>query len=465
MKYRISFRHAAATIVVILIAPGVTPAASSLFSSEKKPFPQVLNPGQTLYMEWSERQFAQLLDQSRYANLPAAEKAQREGQWLAALKKPQTPEYYLAINCLAAIRSRKAVKPLLEIATDRREKDNRDRWMAVRALGILGDESAVPALIPLLYHYDQSTRFWTQITLARLTGVNFGDDWRKWGAWWTIQGKTPRFSAEQVTWTTRADWSDPNQMRANDEKLVEQLQQQAAQRAAQPPAQPAIQQPAPAAGGPPRIVSTTPRVGAKNINPALKEILVVFNQDMARGFSWTGGGELFPKTSGRPYWKDARTCALPVALEPGHAYRLGVNSKSHRNFRSQAGVPVSPIVIYFSTTGGTGDAGTGMDPPRVVMMNPANGATNVSPALTEIRVTFDRPMGGGFSWTGGGERFPETTGRPRWAADRKTCILPVRLKPNWSYRLGLNSRSHINFQSAKGVPLAPVVYRFTTGAQ
>jgi hypothetical protein len=39
------------------------------------------------------------------------------------------------------------------------------------------------------------------------------------------------------------------------------------------------------------------------------------------------------------------------------------------------------------------------------------------------------------------------------------------LKPNAQYRLGLNSPSFKNFQSAGGVPLEPVVYTFKTGAQ
>jgi len=44
-------------------------------------------------------------------------------------------------------------------------------------------------------------------------------------------------------------------------------------------------------------------------------------------------------------------------------------------------------------------------------------------------------------------------------------VLPVELKPNSQYRLGLNSQSFKNFQSADGVPLAPVVYTFKTSAQ
>lgn len=100
--------------------------------------------------------------------------------------------------------------------------------------------------------------------------------------------------------------------------------------------------------------------------------------------------------------------------------------------------------------------------PTATLMKPANGATGVSPALAELVVTFDREMGGGFSWTGGGENFPETTGKPYWDGDRKTCHLPVKLKPGWSYRLGLNSPSHKNFKSVQGVPLTPVVWTFST---
>ena len=44
-------------------------------------------------------------------------------------------------------------------------------------------------------------------------------------------------------------------------------------------------------------------------------------------------------------------------------------------------------------------------------------------------------------------------------------MLPVELKPNSQYRLGLNSPSHKNFKSADGVPLAPVVYTFKTSAK
>ena len=102
--------------------------------------------------------------------------------------------------------------------------------------------------------------------------------------------------------------------------------------------------------------------------------------------------------------------------------------------------------------------------PSVVRMEPANGASNVSTQLAALVVTFNEPMAEGFSWTGGGPNFPEATGPAYWSADHMTCVMPVRLKPNWSYRLGLNSPSFKNFRSASGKPLTPVQWTFSTGS-
>lgn len=217
---------------------------------------------------------------------------------------------------------------------------------------------------------------------------------------------------------------------------------------------------------PPRIVATTPTVGATDVDPAISEIVVSFDRDMAGGFSWTGGGTNYPPiTEGqKPQWRDPRTAVLPVSLEPGHYYRVGINSKSHRNFRSAAGVPAQPSSIYFTTRGAGDEAKAKTQKPVVVEMRPANGADKVDPGTTELRITFSVPMGNGFSWTGGGPDYPAVPKgeRPHWSEDHRACVLPVRLEPNRRYRLGLNSPSHKNFQSADGVPLDPVIYTFHT---
>ena len=219
---------------------------------------------------------------------------------------------------------------------------------------------------------------------------------------------------------------------------------------------------------PPKIVSTIPAMGAANVNPSLSEISVTFDRDMnTGGFSWTGGGPQFPTIPDgkRPKWLNNRTCVLPVKLEPGHKYRVGINAPSFKNFKSARRVPVEPTAIYFTTSGQGQSQGQAAQKPRIINMVPPNGASNVNPNLGEITVSFNVPMGGGFSWTGGGPHFPVIPDgqKPRWSPDKKTCVLPVQLKPNWQYRMGLNSVSFKNFQSQAGVPLEPVVYTFSTG--
>ncbi len=222
-----------------------------------------------------------------------------------------------------------------------------------------------------------------------------------------------------------------------------------------------------AAGEPPRIVSTSPAVGAAEVSPETKEITVTFDCDMAGGFSWTGGGTNCPPIAEgqRPFWRDARTAVYPVQLQPGRYYRIGVNSKSRRNFKSAAGVPALPSSIYFTTKGAGSEETDKMAKPGVVAMVPPNGAQSVDPQTSELRVTFSVPMGGGFSWTGGGDAYPQVKegARPFWTEDGRTCVLPVKLVPEHAYRLRLNSPSHKNFKSASGVPLDPVVYTFKTG--
>jgi serine/threonine protein kinase len=214
----------------------------------------------------------------------------------------------------------------------------------------------------------------------------------------------------------------------------------------------------------PQIVRTSPPVGAADVDPATTEITVTFDRDMDEGFSWTGGGpEHPPLPDGKnAFWRDRRTCVLPVKLESGHYYRVGIQSDSYRNFRSAAGVPAQPSTVYFVTQGASEEVKNRVCKPQIVSMNPPNGAKDVYPGLRELRVTFNVPMGEGFSWCGGGPHYPKTIDGPYWIEDRKTCVLPVELKPGWDYRLGLNSPSFNNFQTAAGIPLEPVEYVFTT---
>jgi hypothetical protein len=101
--------------------------------------------------------------------------------------------------------------------------------------------------------------------------------------------------------------------------------------------------------------------------------------------------------------------------------------------------------------------------PKVVSMTPANGAKAVDPALTEIRVTFDRPMEDrSWSMCGDGPHFPKGEGKPHYDATGKTWSVPVNLKPGWDYEFWLNSESYDAFRSAQGVALEPIRVVFKT---
>src|SRR5581483_2345726 len=101
----------------------------------------------------------------------------------------------------------------------------------------------------------------------------------------------------------------------------------------------------------PKILFTKPVEGATDVDPGLREITVTFDQDMGEGFSWTGSGPEFPPSADgeKPQWRGKRTCVLPVKLEAGHHYRVGINAPSFHNFCSAEGTAVEPSSISFTT--------------------------------------------------------------------------------------------------------------------
>jgi hypothetical protein len=216
----------------------------------------------------------------------------------------------------------------------------------------------------------------------------------------------------------------------------------------------------------PWVVARSPEVGESEVDPALSEITVTFDRDMSGGMSWTGGGEAYPHTpADRPaYWRDRRTCVLPVKLQAGRFYRLELNpGPPYQNFRGTDGRAAAQSVLYFTTRGASAAAKTKLTKPRILNLTPANGATDVDPHLKEIYVTFDSAMGRGYSWTGAGEQYPGSDLQTAHWLDDRTCVLPVALKPAHPYCLGINSASAVNFQSADGgVPADSVDYTFKT---
>lgn len=103
-------------------------------------------------------------------------------------------------------------------------------------------------------------------------------------------------------------------------------------------------------GAPPRVIDASPNVGDVGVDPATREIRVVFDQEMSpRGRSICGGGPEFPTVSGQGRWENSRTFVLQVTLRPGQRYWLSINCPSSQNFKSTAGESAEPAPITFRT--------------------------------------------------------------------------------------------------------------------
>jgi RNA polymerase sigma-70 factor (ECF subfamily) len=103
-------------------------------------------------------------------------------------------------------------------------------------------------------------------------------------------------------------------------------------------------------------------------------------------------------------------------------------------------------------------------PPVVVKTVPEAGAGNVDPKLTEIKVTFSKDMQDeSWSWVIlAKENFPKVDGKPKYLADKRTCVLPVKLEPGKTYAVWVNSEKQGSFKDADGRPAVPYLLVFET---
>ncbi len=185
-----------------------------------------LNDEQRAVLAWTDRQFRSFFDGRTFAGWADQQRTELETRCLDALKGPQAKEYFQAINTLGALRATNALPALRAIAYDRADKNNRDRWMAVRALGMMGEPADVPELIHLVYHGNVNTRWWAQISLVRLTRQNFGSDWNAWAKWWDESKGQPAYNSEIIRWWDGQ--AEPDKLAASlaesDQKFLAGLQ-------------------------------------------------------------------------------------------------------------------------------------------------------------------------------------------------------------------------------------------------
>jgi prepilin-type N-terminal cleavage/methylation domain-containing protein len=108
----------------------------------------------------------------------------------------------------------------------------------------------------------------------------------------------------------------------------------------------------------PNVTGTNPQTYANDVTPALEKITVTFSEPMKdKSWSWTGSSATYPKTTGQPsYDPNMTTCSLPVKLEAGKVYWVGINGPISRNFKSaEHGAPAKRYVILFATTDSSGN--------------------------------------------------------------------------------------------------------------
>jgi hypothetical protein len=128
-------------------------------------------------------------------------------------------------------------------------------------------------------------------------------------------------------------------------------------------------------------------------------------------------------------------------------------------------------VVLVALAGGLIGAATRADdvtlesvPPVVVKTVPEAGTAEVDPKLTEIKVTFSKDMqDGSWSWAmHSKESFPKLDGKPKYLADKRTCVLPVKLEPGKTYAIWVNSEEFGNFKDTDGRSAVPYLLVFKT---
>jgi hypothetical protein len=102
--------------------------------------------------------------------------------------------------------------------------------------------------------------------------------------------------------------------------------------------------------------------------------------------------------------------------------------------------------------------------PVVVKTTPEAGVRNVAPGTVDVRITFSKEMADqSWSWSSAWkDSEPESIGKPYYDADRRTCVLKVKLEPNKTYGWWINSQNHYGFKDQQGKSAVPYLFVFQT---
>ncbi len=178
----------------------------------------------------------------------------------------------------------------------------------------------------------------------------------------------------------------------------------------------------------PMVVATTPVAFDNDVSPDLKEITVTFDQPMMNlSWSWVGGGQTFPEMKGQPrYDKSRKMCTLPVKLEAGRFYWVGINSPQYKNFQTDMQVAAEPYVILFATrdeNGGPTDIPDNfLEEARSI--NSAHGRPAAVDSATFWLGLIDSGDYGA-SWEEAADIFKNAATKEQWAGMAKTVRQPL----------------------------------------
>ena len=106
-------------------------------------------------------------------------------------------------------------------------------------------------------------------------------------------------------------------------------------------------------------------------------------------------------------------------------------------------------------------------PPVVVRSSPVSGDDMVDPSLQKIMVSFSQEMVDK-SWSfvmEDKESFPILIGNPLYEKGMKTCVLNVKLKPDTTYIIWINSGQFMNFKGKNGKASLPYLLAFKTAGK
>jgi len=104
-------------------------------------------------------------------------------------------------------------------------------------------------------------------------------------------------------------------------------------------------------------------------------------------------------------------------------------------------------------------------PPSVIKTVPKAGDTNVDPSIKEISVTFSKDMMTNNQWSWlqyTPETFPQIDKNNIRYLDKRTCVLPVKLKPGKTYVIQINSQKYNYFKDKNGKSAVPYLLVFQT---